>query len=208
MTCICAVVHYDHSITFGADSASSSECSIMINLSRKIFRKNDLLFGVAGSLRSLQLLKYNLTIPARQERCTDEQYVAVQLINAIRTTLKEENHECKIIIGYRGAIYHLNEDWGFFISHSYDAIGASDDIAKGSLFATEQLSPIERIHLALSASVKHSAFVRPPFIFESLYLDPKDVVQQLLTVTRQNVDEFNYSSTKGEISNGRIPNAS
>jgi len=178
MTCICAIIDTDKSILFGADSAGSSEYSIMITASVKIFQKDNLLFGVAGSWRQMQLLHHALVIPKKSNACTDEAYITLHVTDAIRScfqdrnsmtvTNTQENSACAILIGYNGVLYRLNEDYGALISHTYDCIGSGDDVAKGALFATKEYSPIERITIALKAATEHTAFVRPPYVFERL----------------------------------------
>ncbi len=184
MTCICAVVHQDGmTISFGADSAGSNEYAITVNQSRKIFKKNNLLFGVAGSWRQMQLLHYSLSIPERPIRITDEEYIALYVVDAIRSCFQEKNtakyennqefSSCAILIGYRGSIYRLNEDYGALISTTYDAIGSGDDVAKGALYTTGHLHPLDRITVALRSAAEHTAFVRGPFVFETLTPEPE-----------------------------------
>jgi len=155
MTCICAVVHENMSITFGADSAGSSEYAIMSSESKKIFRRDDLLFGIAGSWRKIQLLHYALRIPEREETISDEAYIVLSLVDAIKSCfatcmVSPEQDQSAILIGYRGRIYRVNHDYGLLISKEYDAIGAGDDVAKGVLYTTKNLfNAVERVKLAL-----------------------------------------------------------
>lgn len=217
MTCICAVVHSDkRTMTFGADSAGSNDYAIMTNHSRKIFKKNNLLFGVAGSWRQMQLLRYALVIPERKQFISDEEYIVLYIIDAIRSCLQERNtakyensqefSSCGILIGYNGVLYRLNQDYGALISTAYDAIGSGDDVAKGALYATDHLSPIERISVALRSATEHTAFVRGPFIFESLtpYDEPQFVrmAQSILTVKRSDLGELTQYQRPGEQRNG------
>lgn len=178
MTCICAVVDTDHSITFGSDSAGSSEYAIMVTGSPKIFQKNNLLFGVAGSWRHMQLLHHALDIPEQPDNCSDEAYITLHVTDAIKSCFQQrantqETSSCAILIGYNGVLYRLNEDYGALISYSYDCIGSGDDVAKGALFATQKYSPVERITTALKAATEHTAFVRPPYVFERLAPRPE-----------------------------------
>ena len=216
MTCICAVVDTDQSITFGADSAGSSEYAIMITGSPKIFQKKNLLFGVAGSWRHMQLLHHALVIPEQSYMCTDEAYITLHVTDAIRACFSErsntqETSSCAILIGYNGVLYRLNEDYGALISYSYDCIGSGDDVAKGALFATQAYSPVERITTALKAATEHTAFVRQPYVFERLApcsephlgqasLFVQKTVRSLLTVKNEELGTlhmYHRGSTKG-----------
>lgn len=223
MTCICAVVHSDRkTITFGADSAGSSDYAIMTNSSKKIFKKNNLLFGVAGSWRHMQLLHHSLIVPDRLLSISDEEYIALHVIDAIRSCFQEKgaakyesNQEfssCAILLGYNGVLYRLNQDYGAIITTSYDAIGSGDDVAKGALFATKHLSPIERISIALHSATEHTAFVRGPYVFETLAPDDECHSEQLgflksarsmLTVKRYDLGDLGERFQRiGEQKNG------
>jgi ATP-dependent protease HslVU (ClpYQ) peptidase subunit len=159
-------------IIFGADSAGSAEYAIMTTRSRKIFKKRNLLFGVAGSWRHMQIIHHTFSPPEHPAACSDEAYITVHVLDALKQTLQERGvhdlSECSILLGYRQQLYRVNHDYGVLISHSYDAIGSGDDVAKGALFATQHLPPVDRVTIALHAATEHTAFVRPPYVIEML----------------------------------------
>lgn len=224
MTCVVGIVHSDKSITFAADSAGASEYAIMTTSSKKIFKKKDLIFGVAGSWRQLQLLHYALEIPERTQEYSDEAYITLTLVDAIRTCFQErsssllsnnqEKIECSILIGYRGSLYRLNEDFGMLISHTYDVIGSGDDVAKGALYATNHFEPSERAIIALKAAAEHTAFVRQPFLIETLpftqqpFEQDVDITQlqkavrSMLTVKRMHLGDLQDGRSTGEFKEG------
>lgn len=178
MTCICAIADLS-TVWMASDSAGSDSYSIVRSSSKKVFTKNNIVFGVAGSWRQLNLLQHDLSIPDHYETISDESYISIHVVNAIRDCFlssgssqrinEQEVSSVSLLLGYRGGIYHMNTDLGvLYITNGYDAIGSGDDVAKGALFATSWMSPKERLYCALSAAVEHTPFVRPPFVIEML----------------------------------------
>ena len=185
MTCVCGLVT-QQSVWIAADSAGSDSYSIAISSSHKVFRHCALIFGVAGSLRHMQLLHHFLELPEHFETYSAEAYIVGPVIDAIRLCFgrgeldakvdAKDHIGCAILIGYQGALYRVNEDYGVLtITRGYDAIGSGDDVAKGALYATPRLPPQERLHCALDAAVEHTPFVRPPYVVE--FLSPEHTTQ-------------------------------
>lgn len=181
MTCICAVVQQG-TIVFGSDSAGSAEYAIMTTHSRKIFKLQNMLFGVAGSWRHMQIIHYAFTPPEHPATHSDEAYMSVPFLDALKACFQERNladlSECSILIGYHQQLYRINRDYGVLISHTYDAIGSGDDVAKGALFATQHLPPVDRVSIALHAAAEHTAFVRSPYVLEFLAPDDEPHLEQ------------------------------
>jgi ATP-dependent protease HslVU (ClpYQ) peptidase subunit len=179
MTCIVGI-EADGKVYLGGDSIAISEYQAVAVTDSKVFTLGDMVFGFAGSIRAGQLIRYGLQLPVHPKGKSDMEYLVIDVVDAIRAlfkdkgSLKKENDEeetsAQYLIGYRGHLYYLDED--FHVGHikeHYYAIGVGADIALGSLFSTEKIvDHKERLTVALNAAVKWSAAVRPPFNFVAL----------------------------------------
>ncbi len=186
MTCIVGIAQ-NNRVYLGGDSSGTNDAGQqVIRADGKVFlisssdRAFHCVVGGTTSFRMLQLLHYALVLPD----CTEEEdlfrYMATRFINAVRACLgdggyamKKDEQESggKFLVGVRGRLFCIDHDYQVRETViGYDAVGSGDDLALGVLFATQQrdLSPEERIRLALEAATYHNAYVRPPFQIESL----------------------------------------
>jgi len=179
MTCICGIVDVHGQIWIGGDSAGSDQYTVLTSTLSKVFRKEQMLLGIAGSWRQMQLVHYALELPEHPRRMSDEAYLTTLFIDAIRECFtsagstskfnEQESTSSAFLIGYHQKLYRIHSDYGITTSDcQYDAVGSGDDIARGALFATPHLSPQDRLRMALKAAVEHTPYVRPPFTIEML----------------------------------------
>lgn len=178
MTVIIGMEH-EGKVYMGADSASKNGALLRPLQNPKIFRTGEFLIGVTGTVRLIQLLRYNTSFPAREEGETDEQYLVVKFAESIRTCLRDhgysqisENHENywgSFLVGYRG---HL---WGYDGGHGLarhpdgiDTTGVGDEVALGAMLALEHLGPEERIRRSLEIVGAVVDGVMPPYSVEVL----------------------------------------
>lgn len=179
MTCIVGIEH-DGKVYLGGDSIAIQDYQACAITDSKVFVVGELAFGFAGSFRVGQLIRYGFKAPVHAKGKSDMEYLVLDVIDAIRVLLKdkgsikkeneEEETRTQFLVGYRGHLYYIDSDFHVGrIKDGYCALGAGMDIALGSLFSTEKLTdPKERINTALSAAVKWSAAVRPPFTIVTL----------------------------------------
>ena len=180
MTCIVAIIK-DGDIYMGADSAATDDSgTIQRRKDAKIFKNGNFIIGCCGSLRMAELLRFSFA-PPRQTIKDVYRYMCTIFINAVRKCLihggltkihsnVEEIEDSSFIVGYRGRIFIIDEDFQVGeLHHHYASIGSGEDIAYGSLFTSSDLeSPEERIMFALCAAEEFNNTVRKPFVLEVL----------------------------------------
>ncbi len=173
----------------GADSAATDAAggSIVIR-QQKVFRVDGprhrpLGIAVAGSPRLLQILRYDLKVPAHPASLPDEVWLHTKLVPAIRRVCLESGTEIPFapelggdgspyipisaLLAYRGAVYTFGSTYFLLRSDkSYSAGGSGDTLALGAFHALDRmigLSPEFRVDAALQAAAEHQSTVRPPF---------------------------------------------
>lgn len=182
MTCIVAL-EQDGVVYVGADSAGidAHSLSIVRRADEKVFVTDDgeFIMGFCGSYRIGQLLRYSLDLPEQLASKDDMAYMVTDFIDAVRAIQRDkgalnkdgdhnvESQDAAFIVGYRGRIYVIEQD--FQVGRPVDdfaAVGCGDHLALGAMHATrkdKKLTPEERITMALEAATEYSAGVRPPF---------------------------------------------
>lgn len=181
MTCIVGFIDDDKNIYIGADSAGTNGWfDQRIRKDEKVFIKDDLIFGFTGSFRMGQLLKYQLNVPDKTIKDSDEDYINSKVIESIRKLLKDkgftriQNNQEEggiFILGYRGKIYIIESDFQVgIVDTNYCSVGCAENYAMGCLYGIQkiELSPEQRIKKALKCAYKFSAGVKPPFIIKKL----------------------------------------
>ena len=173
MTAVAAVVQRGR-IWVGADSAGSSFGSLTIRADEKVFQVGEYLYGICGSFRLRDLLRYSFDPPKRVGRDLDR-FMATTYINALRHSLsdggflkKEHNVEeidASFIVGIRGSLYTVESDLQVGrVRDDYCAVGSGADVCLGALAAGRSAKPRERVLTALRASEHHITSVRGPFV--------------------------------------------
>jgi ATP-dependent protease HslVU (ClpYQ) peptidase subunit len=181
MTCIVALEH-EGTVWVGGDSAGIDGLSICNRADEKVFINENLIMGFCGSFRIGQLLRYSLEVPEQSVKQTDDmEYLVNDFVDAVRELLNEkgaakkenelEEHESSFIVGFKGKIYVVEEDYQVGRPReNYAAVGCGAQIALGALYATRNsnMQPQDRLRVALEAAAEYSAGVRGPFAFLSL----------------------------------------
>jgi len=186
MTCIIGMEH-GGKVYIGADSISLNGWAKDITADKKVFRKGDLLFGVAGSPRQKQILQYHVTDMPHLPTVSDEEYLVRAVVEPARVAFREcgftdmdngRETGASFLIGYRGKLYSVEDSFQLCRSaRGFYAIGAGDDFAMGALqmlIDVCEIEPEKFIELALETAEKLSACVCGPYHIEVLEGEPAD----------------------------------
>jgi len=177
LTCISGIVH-KNIVYIGGDSAGVSGESIRKRKDTKVFELGGgkIVMGFTTSFRMGQLLHYGLKIPPHPANMEDMEYMCTKFVDALRTRFKEggwmekrNDMECggTFLVGYRGRLYYIGSD--FQVGESidgFDAVGSGKEIAIGALqilYSMDNLSPEEKLIMALETSEKFNSAVSAPF---------------------------------------------
>lgn len=171
MTCIVGIVK-NGKVYVGGDSASSNGYDMSLRPNEKVFVRDGVVFGVCGSWRANDLLKYHLQVPGPHGDDL-KLYIATTFLDAVRDCFKvggyaEKENEVEttssmFFVGMSGRLFEISTDYQVAEVHEYSAIGTGADAALGALYATLKRSPMTRIRIALEAAEQFNAFVRGPF---------------------------------------------
>ena len=161
MTCIVGLVH-EGVVYIGGDSAGVGGMSLTVRADEKVFRNSDFLMGFTTSFRMGQLLRYSLEPPRRHPDDDIHQYMVVDFVNAVRRCLKAGGWASKMeeterggtfLVGYSGHLFTVDSDYQVGIPEDgFAAVGSGQDIARGSLFATQGQEPRIRVLTALRSA--------------------------------------------------------
>lgn len=177
MTCIAGIAQ-GGKVYMGADSMASNGQYRHITALRKVFQVGEFLIGYTSSFRMGQILQYQLVVRQQQDGETDERYMVVAFVEAVRDCLKVKGYAAvnsntetggDFLVGYRGCLYSVYSD--FQVNHFTSGLGvcgAGDEYALAALVALHDWLPEDRIRRALEISAELSAMVAAPFHIEVL----------------------------------------
>jgi ATP-dependent protease HslVU (ClpYQ) peptidase subunit len=146
-------------------------------------KKEQMIFGFAGSFRSAQVIKYNLTLPVfdSDDITSEMEYLVNYLVTDIKKIhrkngiLKDENgieeSEGCLLLGWRKKLYYIDDDYAVIPSITpYATIGSGEIVSYGSLHATldTKLTAEDRINIALKSASTNNNFVREPFYIDNI----------------------------------------
>jgi len=182
MTCAVGLVH-DGCVTIGGDSAAVSGLDLDLRTDEKVFTVGGFVFGISGSFRIGQVLRYALTPPEQKQSQSDMEYMVTDWIDTVRETFRDkgclstwdtdddpfkgqEHIDAAFLVGYNGCLYTVEADFQVGRSRAgYAAVGCGAPYALGALYANVEGLPRERLERALNAAVRFSSGVRDPFFF-------------------------------------------
>lgn len=178
MTCVVGLIADNGHIVFGADSLVTDETGFKLSLpDKKIFTKNNILFGFCGNLHFGQLVKHRFNPPSPGRNKDIEAFIHTKFLpelqkffaeNGIIKFVEDEEHE--LLIGIHKSIFAIGSDFSVVQSPTrFHAIGSGAQYALGSLFSTKSLQDeTKRLSIALEAASQFSMTVGKPFHFETL----------------------------------------
>lgn len=175
MTCIVGI-EVNGKVLMGSDGCASTSYNKFEYDEPKLFIKNNILFGYTTSFRFADIIKYHVNIPAHESGVSDKEYLIGSLVTEIRNKLKDHgftsisnNKESggTALIGYKDKLYVLQDDFSIVrYNGGYNSCGCGIYFALGSLHTTKtmyNISPEDRVKLALEASSAHAVGVSTPF---------------------------------------------
>lgn len=178
MTCIAGVVQ-SGKVFIGGDSAGVGGLSLSVRADKKVFKNGEFLFGFTSSFRMGQVLQYAFTPPKQHPDKDTMAFMVTDFVDSVRSAFSiagvarkdSEVESCgTFLVGYKGRLFSIHDDYQVAEALcGYDAVGCGEDIALGSLYATEDMVDGKaRVSRALHAAEAHSAGVRGPFSVLSL----------------------------------------
>jgi ATP-dependent protease HslVU (ClpYQ) peptidase subunit len=177
MTCIVGIEKHG-TVWLGGDSAGTdSSLGQRIIEDPKVFIVgNELAFGICGSPKVMDAIRFNIEFPKNKRNKNDREFFSKEIVPTLKEGLKKhgcviqhpkhgELFEGALLVGYQGKLYNIEANFQVITTaYRFNAVGSGQDIAIGSLHATENVdSPHKRILMALEASAINNAGVRPPF---------------------------------------------
>lgn len=183
MTCIVGLVK-DDIIYIGGDSAGvDDDMNFTIRKDKKVFKKDNMIFGFSGSFRMGQILQYSFNIPYHnREFQSDFNYLCSEFIDELIDCFKNKGFATIeddvvtggfFLLGYNNNLYHVQNDFQIAkVYRNFNACGCGENYALGALdiilndnIITE---PNDIIKKALMTVEKFSACVKSPFNIVSL----------------------------------------
>lgn len=178
MTCIVGLAH-NGKVYMGGDSMAAGTWDKHVIATRKVFRVGEFLIGYTSSFRMGQILQYHLSVPQQQDGVTDERYMVVDFVEAVRDCLKDKGYASVnsnveeagfFLVGYRGNLYYIASNfqvsqWASGIA----AVGCGEPYALGAMVALgDKVKPKQRILKALEITSELCNGVCAPFYVETL----------------------------------------
>lgn len=183
MTCIVAIKDGHGGVLMGADSAVSGGCGARAMAGSKLVRHGEFLMGISGTARIAQVVQHGFTPPKTDK--PDLGYMVTAFSKALMAALDEydiqppddhgHGNHFDILVAVRGELYVVNTDFNVnMFPEPYAAIGCADMYALGAFEALRnggmgvKVDHKTAAELALKATLKYSAHVLEPFVFERL----------------------------------------
>lgn len=165
MTCIVGI-NTGEKIIIAGDGRGSNGFMYCQDKKPKVFKKEDFIFGVAGSYRVGQVLTNKFNPPKRFVGQTTDDYIYNTIVDYLITLFDVNN--CLVsedgiknltgsafLFGYEKELYHFYSNFQLNINtKNYDATGSGRYHAIASLYSTEGLniSPEDRLRKAIECA--------------------------------------------------------
>lgn len=180
MTCIIGLTTQDK-VYIAVDSAGvNTESFHLTNIKYpKVFSNGEFIIGYTSSFRMGQLLEFTLKPPSQKKDQSDYEYLCTDFIDSVRQCLgkggfktvdKELESGGEFLVGYRGGIYHIFDNFQVLAPSNYvTACGCGADLGEGAVIALLRYLPPEKaLTEALTIVEQTNAGVRKPFIVKVL----------------------------------------
>lgn len=176
MTCVVGLIT-ESGLMFGADSLVTTDSGSKLTLlDKKVFIKNNMLFGFCGDLRFGQLVKHRFNPPSPGRNKDIEMFIHTKFLPELQKFFSDAGHSrlepgtFDLMIGIHKSIFVISDDFSVVETpNRFQAIGSGCDYALGVMYATKSISSAtQRITLALEAASSFCQTVAKPFNFEVL----------------------------------------
>lgn len=175
MTCIIGVINNGR-VFIGGDSIGVGGWDKSIRNDKKVFKKEEMIFGFTSSYRMGQLLRYGLKIPKIKKDQDVFHYMVTDFVDAVRNTFKDggylkttnvtEEEGGTFLVGFKGRLFKIDGDFQVEERREYfNSCGCGESYALGaySILQDMDITVEEKIIKALEVAEKHSAGVGGPF---------------------------------------------
>ena len=180
MTCVVGSID-GQSVILGADSAAigaPDDSEIYTMPEPKVFTCGSYVFGVCGSYRVGQVLRYRAELPEPAPSTDLRSFLVRELVPAIGSLLEAEGvvgsrrtylgEKVALLLGYQGQLWCITSDLTVLPEVEFGAIGSGRIRAYSALHALKAagIEPARRrLEIALEATARYTASVRPPWHF-------------------------------------------
>jgi len=121
MTCIVGLTTEDN-VYIGGDTFGSNGFAGESYVRPKVFKKDNMIIGVCGSYRLMQVLEFNLTLPKKYDGDTTDKYLYRDFVDSLRSTLRtagllefnkgiESMGKGTFLMGYENILYKVQQDF-------------------------------------------------------------------------------------------------
>lgn len=182
MTCIVGFTNKKN-VWIGGDSAGVGGYDLSIRADKKVFIRDNMIYGFTSSFRMGQILRSCFNRPKHHPDISDYDYLCSDYIDSLRECLTEkkfvtirENEATggTFLLGYKGSLYTIFSD--FQVAENvlpFTAVGCGESYALGYLYSCyttlkEDKTVRKALTSALECSVEFSAGVRGPFTIMKL----------------------------------------
>lgn len=181
MTCIIGFLDKkEDCVWIGGDSLGSNGYTKAVESQPKVFRNStfkNVIMGSTSTFRHIDLLKYSEDlfdeIDFYKNTDLNHKYMVTKFVPKIMTLFKdglpsekETDRGANFIIGAGNHLFEVQEDYSVLQPElGFCSVGCGEYVAMGSLITSQgmDLSPVERITLALEAAEKYCCGVQRPF---------------------------------------------
>ena len=184
MTCIVSFLDRENGVGYiGGDSFGSTSFSGHVYKNRKVFKSKDtsnVVMGYTSSFRMGDLLEYTSglfdKVDVLENKTIDREYLVTKFIPKVSNVFYQNKFETNnngeanggfFILTTKDGIYTIQNDYSVMESSTdYASVGSGSYFALGSLYATKDnkdLSPVDKIKLALESAEFNQINVRRPF---------------------------------------------
>ena len=154
-------------VVLGGDSGIFDDCDSKDRVSGKCFIYKGIGFGVCGTYRAAQVIRYHwrpIDLPSSSHDV--EGWAVTHLVPSLRDLGERHGMEddwCNAVVGVRGVALRITDDWAVVRSpHGYVCLGSGMSWAEGALAATEGKPAFERVALAVQSALRHCTNVEGP----------------------------------------------
>jgi hypothetical protein len=167
MTCIVGLVE-EGQVWLASDSCIADDTHTLTSAESKLAHYGSWVYGVAGDVRCLNLLRHGMVLPEPPNTGLDA-FVATDVAKAFSEALAGlEGHTFEALLGCRGQLYYIGGDYATVrLAEPYAAIGEGGPVALGVLSMTHsrRAAPKTKLTQALEQSARYTLAVSAPWHF-------------------------------------------